>query len=328
MIKITPQHEPAIKTVCKMANQRASIQALGNVLIDADKTQATLTAGDGTVEINATIDAEVKTGGSFMVDAQKFTQALGACNYDAEITIKDGHIMVKAGRRKFKLTTLSPDAYPAYEMIGEAHDVKATIEEIKAVSISCANGDARQFLNGVYIGEQLAASDGHRITVAQVEQGGKNIIIPAESVRKAPDGSTAIKTDGRTVSIEYPGMVFKSRLIDGAYPDFGRCIRPTDKRITVNAESLADAIKAAAITNETINISFNGESGRLSGVSRNQDETDIGFDATGDEVSMSLNAKYLIDALSFYSGETVLGFNDNQLVIDGDYRSVVMCVRS
>jgi len=327
MIKIEPKHQDQINQVCKLASPRASIQALANVLIDASGEQTKITAGDGKIEMNSVLDCTVKTGGKFTVDAQKFMQVLGVCGYTCDITIKDGYIQVKSGSRKFKLTTLDPESYPAYEQQGDQIPIGASLADIKAASVSCGQGDARAFLNGVHIGEIIAASDGHRITTASTEPLTPGIIIPAESIKKAPNGDPEITTDGRTVTIKYENGEFKSRLIDAKYPSFDKAILPSVKHIEVDADELSDAIKAAMITNEQVKIEFDGKNGRVSGTSKNNDETDIGFSASGDEVAMRFNARYLIDALSFYAGNTRIGFNDNQLIIEGAFTNVVMCVR-
>lgn len=323
MIKITPAHEQTIKQVCKLANPRATITAYANVLIDAQEFATTITAGDGVVEMNAKLDCIVQSGGLFMVGAQKFAQALSACGFDAAITIKDGYILVKSKGSKFKLTTLDPETYPAYEDTGKQAQLNVELCDIKSSSVSCANGDARAFLNGVYVGAGIAASDGHRITTLKIENQDKEIIIPADAIMRAPDGEPKISTDGRIASFDYGNSVFKTKLIDARYPNFDKAINQVDKKINVNAEELKEAIKSAMLTGEQVTLS----TGRIQGESKNNDATDIEFSATGDEVEMTFNGKYVIDALSFSAGEIEIGFNDTQMIIDNGFRNVVMCVR-
>lgn len=336
MFTITKDQADQIKQVCKLAASKSSIQALENVLIIADQDRLKLTAGDGVVEMTSSIDCDVQSGGRTTVNASKFIAALTACGFECNVLFKDNAIQVKSGRKRITLTTLDADVYPSYPEAGEseklnknAHDI---ISRVKAVSVACATNDARYMLNGVYIGQDAVATDGHRLAISPLGVDG-DAIIPAEAIKKLPDMTGDVFLSKNIIQFKSENMTVKSKLIDATYVDYKRAVRDTDKRSSVNAPDLASAIKAAMITaggdSSAVTMTINQDSASIKSRSAKNDNSDIGFDAeSNDDITMSFNAKYLIDAMSFSDGHIDLLFNDNQIIIESeDIKNVIMTVR-
>lgn len=337
MIQITQQHAPAIERVAKAANNRAQIQAYENVLINAS-TDGTvkLTAGDGTVEITSIISAEVKTGGVTTVNAAKLLQALKAAKYDAKIIFKDGAVEVKGSESKFKLATIDSEYYPSFPTDAELIDCDVSalhlIESVKSLAFIAPDNDVRYQLNGVYIGEDCAVTDGHRLSWASLGLS-QSAIIPKASIAKIPSVDGKLSLSQSQICITGDDVIIRSKLVDGKYPDYKRVKGDPSKHITVNAASLSAAIKAAyttinAVTN-AVTLNF-GETSFVESKSEKQETSRVEFTSdSSDQFAASFNAKYLLDALSFYDGDLVLGFeNEQKLIIEsGGMTHVIMGLR-
>lgn len=326
MIKIEPTHALLIEQVCKAVSSRGQIQAYENVLISAADNKVTLTGGDGTVELTATFDAEVKTGGTTTVNGGKLLQALKAAKFDAKIIFKDESVEVKGAKSKFKLSTIDADYYPSFPTDSDFTpcdiDAAALIDAIKAVSFIAPDNDVRHALNGVYVGDDVAVTDGYRLTWQSVDLP-VNAIIPKSCIGKIPTVNGTIEVSQNQICIKSESLTIRSKLIDGQYPDYKRVKGEPTRFATVNVESLTEALKAAQTTiNKVTNavlLKF-GETCYVEAESEKQDVSRVEFDCdSSDQFEYTCNVRYLLDALSFHSGELKLGFeNDTKLIIEQD----------
>lgn len=325
MFTIEKNQIESIKQVCKTAASRHACQSFECVLIEADGDSVTLTGGDGIVEIQRTIPANVKTGFKVAVNATKFMQAVNACG-DATVVLKD-QLIVKAGRRQFKLHTVDADAYPAYPQAIDDHkldiDPQNLIESIKAVSFAAAKNDVRHMLNGVYIGKDAAATDGHRMAVVPLELD-KSAIVSIEAVNKIPlDFGGSVFLSDNVLSIVSDDKSFKCKLIDGKYVSYDKAIPSKfNHTVEVNRADFIDAIKAAQINApESGNVLFHFcQDSTIKSRSGRSEDAQVGFDCTTDsDFEMAFNSSYLLSALSvLHSESVVIKFADSQLVIESD----------
>lgn len=335
MFTIEKEYIEAVSQVCKTAASRHANQSFECVLIEASEHGlVSLTGGDGIVEIKRVIPCDVKTSFSIAVNAAKFSQAVSACG-NPSVTLKD-QLIVKSGRRQFKLHTVNADIYPAYpEAVDDNKmDINPSnlIDSIKAVSFAAAKNDVRHMLNGVFIGAHAVATNGHRMCVLDLGLQ-KDAIVSIEAVNKIPldiDGDVYLSNNVLSiVSSEYS---FKCKLIDGKYVSYERAL-PKDFKYTVdvNREDFIDSIKAAQINApESGNVSFHFcDKSVIKSRSGKQEDALIGFDCTSsDDFEMGLNSSYLLNALNAVKSESVsIKFTDSQAVIeqDGMVNVISMC---
>ena len=337
MITISKSHQDAIKQVCQAASSKSHIQALENVHINASVDGiVTLKAGDSLVEVTRLVVADsVETGFTTTVNASKFMQSFNACNGDVTIIVKD-EMTIKSGRRKFILDTINPDSYPSYPELTDDQiiDCPNLIELIKSVSWAAAVDDVRFYLNGAHIGECVVSTNGHKMSLVKANID-TDIIIPVEAVRKLPNlTSYQVSASDNILAIKTDDMEFKTKLVDGRFPDYKRVIRDVEKRATVNTEEFKNAIKAAAVLadekKKTIVFTFGVESKVESAETSRKESSSIGFDCdTSDDIKFACSSAYILELINSVQSESViLGFNDNQLIVeDGDQTSIIMGVK-
>lgn len=327
MIKIEPKHAQLIEQVCKAVSNRGQIQAYENVLISASADgKVTMTGGDGTVELSATFDTEVKTGGTTTVNGGKLLKSLKAAKFDAKVIFKDESVEVKGAKSKFKLSVIDAEYYPSFPTDSDFTDcdidAATLIDSIKSLSFIAPDNDVRHVLNGVYVGDDMAVTDGHRLTWQSASLPVK-AIIPKTCIGKIPSVPGVVEISMNQLCIRGDSLTIRSKLIDGHYPDYKRVKGEPTRFATVNVESLTDALKAAQTTinkvTNAVTLQF-GDTCYVEAKSEKNEVSRIEFDCdSSDQFEFGFNVKYLIDALSFHSGELKLGFeNDTKLIIEQD----------
>lgn len=337
MFTITKAHETTLKQVLKAAKSSGYIQAYDNAYISALNGTVTVVAGDGAIELSATLkDCDIKSDGAVCVDAQKLSQSLAACKFDCSIIFKDGFIEVKNSKSKFKLMSVNPETYPAYPDIGTQKklnlDADQLIASIKSAAIIAPEQDSRHFLNGVKIGDYICASDGHRLVIIDSEKT-PDAIIPIKSVKTIPDLRGDIYLSDNFMTIKSDVITYKTKLIDGKFPDAARVVQKPEKFAKIDTDGLRDAVRSAVITankaTNAIRIAIDNEGGKVTATGNNQEQSVIAFDAdTSDHIEIAFNAKYVLDAMSFYTGTVECGFASGQMVIKTDgMTNVIMGMR-
>lgn len=335
MITISKKYADQIKQVCSVASNRCAIHAFENVYISAKEKKVNFKAGDSLIELSRYIDSEsFESGFETTVNAAKFLQAFNACQGDVTLIQKDD-LTIKSGRTKFTLPTISPESYPSYQDIGDVVEINAPVNEIvsriKAVAFAAGRDDARAFFNGVYLGDDIVASNGH--VMAVMPGYGNDAIIPISAVSKLPDDGDSVMISDNVFCIFAPDFTFKTKLIDHKYPDYRRAMPKTDKRVTMLKSDLVSCSKSAAITAnqkfKTISFKFGAECSVSSTSESKKENALVGFEADAScDFDFALNSSYLIDALnSIDSDAVVLEFSDTQLYIDHGIKIVISGVR-
>jgi len=325
MFTLTKEQTDLAVSVCKFAASRHANQGFECVLIEADseKNTVTLTAGDSIVEIVRVINCDVQLSINAAVNAAKFSQSIAACKTPT-VLIKD-QMTVKSGRRVFNIHTVDPAAYPSYPEAVKENEIDINpidlIDAIKTVSFAAAKNDVRHILNGVFIGANAVATNGHRICIYPLGIK-KDAIISIEAVSKIPtDISGKVYLSDNVLSIVSDEYSFKCKLIDGRYVPYEKIIpKKFVSTVTVSRADFIDAVKAAKINSpESGNVQFKfGKESEIKSRSGKNEDAVIGFDCeSSKEFEIGFNSSYLIEALSMLTLESIdMKFTDSQVYIE------------
>ena len=283
-----------MKKAIKVANPKSMIPILKHVAIDFDGEKCTITAND-TSRTYSEMFAATGEAGQWTIEADKLARAVnGMKSGPVEITPD----YVKQGRSKIKLESLKYSDFPQpdYE---KAEDAGVTGEQLAGAlaTVSHAMGvkDVRQFLQGVHLCEGHAvASDGHRMSFADLPYTGPDLIIPADSVRQMMDLSGRVMVSDRQMVIQSESCRFTTSLVEVKYPDWRRMI-PSDFKATASfdASDMIDAIRTAQLGGNTMRLTFGPESVALASDSA-ESACDCDCDA---EAETGFMGQYLIDAI-------------------------------
>ncbi len=256
---------------------------------------------------------------------------------EVEITVNQKlETTLKSGRSTQKMSALNPEGFPAIPAINNQamrYEISCSLLKKMIAKVSFAMGvnDQRYILNGAYFRiEQdkimVVACDGFKMAkctakadiVNRSEEGVQvrySYVVPAKTVaelyRMLPDGEDdkiMMHLNRKFLICYFENMTFYTRLIEGEYIDYDRIILKNHKiNITVDRDRLLGALERAAIVTEERIIGsnrtplrFNPEGDVLkimANSSAGSSYEEIEIEHEGDDLLISFNNKFLIDAV-------------------------------
>ncbi|MDT0594828.1 DNA polymerase III subunit beta [Glaciecola petra] len=325
-----------LQLVAGAVERRHTLPILGNVLIKVDNGALWMTGTDLEVELIANVSLGEDSGnGQITVPAKKLLDIVRGLPDDSTIqfTVEENKALVKSGRSKYSLATLSADDYPNLEdWEGDSEfeiSQQALKQLIESVQFSMAQQDVRYYLNGMSLetsDKQIrsVATDGHRLAMSLVDYDveplpAKQVIIPRKGVmeisRLIEDSDVKVKVQlgANHIRLFSNSFIFTSKLVDGRFPDYNRVVpKNTDKGLVVFRDIIKGAFSRAMIlTNEKFKgVRLNLEPGELKITATNpeqeQAEEIIDVDYQGESLEIGFNVAYLIDALNAIETDSVI----------------------
>ena len=349
----------ALNSVARIANYRNTLPILSNVLIKTDKNRLSIAATNLDIAITHFVGSKIETGGAITVPArlmQDFISNLPEGVLDLEL--QDSKLHIATDKYTSTINGIPAEDFPVMPAIKggslwklPARDFKKSLQQ---VVLAASADDARPVLTGVYFhatgGKVLAvATDSYRLAEKKLgrHKDPMNFLVPATAANDLlriisdTDKEVAITHDDQQVMFQVDDVTLVARLIEGNFPDYHKLI-PT-KFATTATLARADFINIAKISSlfareSAGSITIKVE---LKSVSINSVASQIGENtATADaEVSgsgeVTLNSRYLIDALNAFSGpEVEFCFNGKlepcilRSAGEPDYLHLIMPLRS
>jgi DNA polymerase-3 subunit beta len=219
-----------------------------------------MTATDLDIEIKAKIPTSTAKG-SICLDHRVLSAIVGNLPRDMVVTItseKDRGATLAFEGGLYTLNTLPAEDFPDPVNRPIKRTFKAPegfLDKLRFVSHFMSTEETRYYLNGVCIYDgRLVATDGHRLGyVAVAIEAKARPIIPRMAVEAllALGGPSQISFGENVIVFDLPGVVLRSKLIDGTYPDYQRVIpRIADNApvMVVDVKRLVAAIKRVSAT--------------------------------------------------------------------------------
>lgn len=328
-----------VQSVIGVVERRQTMPVLSNVLLSARNNRLSVTGTDLEVELVSAVNLSVQQAGDITVPGRKLLDILRALPEGVAVTLalEGDRVVVRAGRSRFTLSTLSAVEFPVVEEINAQQTLKLPQAELRRlidkVHFSMAQQDVRYYLNGMLLESdgpvlRAVATDGHRLalcesTLQEPVKGKHQVIVPRKGVLElqrmlGQEGSVELAIGTNHVRAEIGDIRFTSKLIDGRFPEYGRVI-PTRASRIVDADRgvLRQALQRTAIlSNEKYRgIRLNVKPNLLTLQTHNpeqeeaEDQIEVGY--SGDEVEIGFNVNYLLDALAAVETERVhIGLTD------------------
>ncbi len=342
-MKLTAERErllAPLQAVIGVVERRQTMPVLANVLLSVSESRLSITATDLEVELVAATDVTVEQPGDITCPGRKFLEILRALPEKASVSItaEGEKVVIKAGRSRFSLSTLSAGEFPVIEDINAQQTVDIPRKELarllEKTHFSMAQQDVRYYLNGMLLeidGQVLraVATDGHRLALCEagLEIKAKNsqqVIVPRKGVLElqrvlTPEGITAVAIGTNHVRAQIGDVRFTSKLIDGRFPEYSRVI-PAAPAAAIRADRdvLRQALQRTAIlSNEKyrgirINVNKNAIVVQAHNPEQEEAEEHIEVQYDGKDLEVGFNVNYLLDALAAIDGQEVeLGLTDS-----------------
>ena len=232
-----------LQAVIGVVERRQTMPILSNVLLVARDGSLAVTATDLEVELVASAEVAVESGGEITVSGRKLLDICRALPDGSEVdmSLSGEKLIVRSGRSKFSLATLPAADFPTVEDIKAGQTIRVSQETlgrlIEKTHFSMAQQDVRYYLNGMLLetgGKHLraVATDGHRLALCEAEIDGgsldeQQVIVPRKGVLELQrlmdgEGDLNIELGANHVRIQLQDIRFTSKLIDGRFPEYDR----------------------------------------------------------------------------------------------------------
>lgn len=237
-----------LNKVNKAIDSRTPLESLTGIKLTLNEKGLELLASDSDLSIKTIMpldELKVKENGSVLLDAKYLVEVVK--NVRAEdITLeeKDSHVLLKAGKSKFKLVKMDVYTYPKIDFsIEQSKLLKVkSLDFKKAVDhtvYATSTQETRPILTGVNIKSKnntliATACDSYRYAkyiipfTSEINDISFDFTLPRKSVVETSkllgniDEEVEILVAERCLIIRTKELLIKTRLIDGTYPDIDR----------------------------------------------------------------------------------------------------------
>lgn len=320
----------ALGTVARVANSRNPLAILSNVLLKTEKNRLSISATNLDIGITHLVGSKIEKEGSITVPArlmQDFVSSLPDSVLNLELT--DNKLHITTDQYESTINGILADDFPVMPAIKEGVTWKVPAAEFKKalsqVVFAASADDARPVLNGVYfhsVGSQAiaAATDSYRLAENKMGKSAKavNFLVPASAAQDLlriiadTDKEVTVTHDDQQVLFTVGDVSLVARLIEGNYPDYRKLI--PSKFSTVAKLARADLVNIAKVSSLFARESAGSitiKADKDSGVSINAIASQLGENTAKAEAKITgggeitLNSRYLIEALNAFSSEDI-----------------------
>ncbi len=319
----------ALNTVARVANTRQTLPILANVLLQTTDNRLSISATNLDIAITHRIGSKIEKTGAITVPArlmQDFISSLPEGVLKLELTENKLHITTD--QYKSTINGIVADDFPVMPAITAGSTWKVAAAKLKKalsqVVFAASADDARPVLTGVYFhtigGDVLtAATDSYRLAERSLgkSKGTVNFLVPATAAQDLlriisdADKEVVVTHDDQQVLFQVDDITLVARLIEGNYPDYKKLI--PSKFATVAKMARADFLNITKVSalfaresagSVTIKVGDSkvGINAIASQLGENTAEAPAEVKGGGE---VTLNSRYLIDALNAFSGEQI-----------------------
>lgn len=322
----------ALNAAARVASSRNSLPILANVLLKTVDNRLVIAGTNLDIAITETIGAKITEEGSLTVPARLLQDFVGNLPSGVvELQNEDFKLKISTGKYTSTVNGMNPEEFPVMPAISSGKTINTNAVEFKKSLqqsvFAASSDDTRPVLTSVYIHSHeskliLAATDSYRL--AEKTTGSAktdvNLLVPATTMNEVlrilgdhTDQEISLTFDEQQVRFQAGDVEIISRLIEGNYPDYRKLI---PGKFSISAESLRSELVAATKVASlfareaagSIQIEIDDSKNLLSvrsvasQVGENSSAVSADTDGSG---TVTLNSRYLLDALNAFTGEKV-----------------------
>lgn len=325
----------ALSVVGRAVSARSSLPVLSNVLLSTDQNRVKLSATNLELGINYWIGGKIESEGSITVPARLFSEFVSNLpSGNIELKVSDTVLNVHAAHYESQINGISADEFPLIPKLSTAPvltmPVESFREAVQQVVIAASIDEARPVLAGVYMfvekGELvMAATDSYRLAERKISLKGLeandklSVIVPARTMQELvrilgdAEGELKVYLNENQIMFEVDNIELTSRLIEGQFPNYQQIIpSSTETSFEIPTSEFSRIVKVANLfarenaSSIKIEVKEDGQISVLSTASQIGENTSTAeCEVRGVDNEISLNAKYLSDALSVINSKTV-----------------------
>lgn len=355
----------ALSNVGRVASSKSGLPILGNILIRCDGNQLLIAATNLEIAATQKIGVKVLHKGSVTIPAKlaiDFIQNLPKGKIT--LSVKNNILSVVSSANQSKINGQSDEEFPELPGIDESVSIKQSIpvelfkQSVAQTIIAASSDTTRQVLTGVYWhtfegDTYLASTDGYRLAEKKLTSSKEDIqaIVPVnalqEVIRSLDDSIEEIEVlfDETQVRFRFGDNEITSKLIDGNFPDYRQLIpKNPETNCEISKSEFSQIVKLSRIFSKesgggiTISVQKDTDKLTVSSITSEIGENTSTIDTTlkGEEGSISLNSRYLADALGVIDSNTIQfcfsgKLAPSQLIPvgkDESYKHIIMPIKS
>lgn len=327
----------AVGVASRFVGRQAPLEALRGILCIAEGKTLTLRATNLECGVEISIPAKIEEGGLVAVPGSTLSALVANMPQSGKATLAltGALLKVTTDRSSSNLKTLVADDFPILPTVSAERSfaVKAAdlAKALRSVAFCASVSGIKPELQSVLVSAEggtltCAATDSFRLAEKKMPLKGADVprlLIPirnaAEMIRLLEDGGgeVTIYFSENQLSLRVKDAYFTTRLIDGTFPNYA-AILPSSftTEAVVLREDLSQALKSLSLFSDSyaqIAISVEPKKKTVTLSARNTDvgehTAQLAAAGTGAPLEMNFNGRYIADALSSISAESVrLGF--------------------
>jgi len=351
----------ALGTVARVANSRGTLPVLANVLIKTVNNRLSIAATNLDIAITHYIGAKVAEDGSITVPArlmQDFVSSLPGGVIDLDLD--DFRLNIATDQYQSVINGVSAEEFPVMPAIegGKSWKIDAATlkRSLQQVVMAASSDEARPVLTAVLLQTAdgklyMAATDSYRLAEKRLGDNteGVELLVPVSAMQDLlrivgdSEGEVQVTSDEQQILFRVGDVELVARLIEGKYPDYRKLIpgsfatTATLKRADLlNVTKVSSLFARESAGSITIHVDESKQNLSIRSVASQLGENTATAEAkvTGTGV-ITLNSRYLLDALHALSGDEVLfAFNgklEPTVIRDpaaDDYTHIIMPLKS
>lgn len=355
----------ALANTSRIASNKAGLPVLNNILLRTDSSRLLVASTNLEVASSHRIGAKVIKPGSITVPAKLLSEFIqNLPKEQITLVVTNSKLHIKSKNSSSTINGVADDEFPELPVIDDKQAVSYTLSSedfkhsVSQTIIAASNDSTRPILTGVYWHSfegnlYLAATDSYRLTERRIVKTSSDImaVIPTstlqEVLRTLRDDMSEIEIlfDETQVTFRLSEVEITSRLIDGNFPDYRQLIPATsESSFTISRSEFVRVIKIASLfareSGGGITLALDTDTNKMtinsiaSEIGENSSEIEVKTE--GVSASVSLNSRYLIDALgAVSSNEVTFEFSGklspcimHETEKDAPYKHVIMPLKS
>lgn len=295
---------------------RTALPVLEGVYIKADETGIHLIASSVEHEMHTDVDGDVLEHGVVVLDAKLLSGIVSSLEGELTLETVGEECIITYEKKKYKLPVISPDAFPVgkYDDFSEEIEIPNFRQLVTNTIFAVSPNDSNRVMTALCLNTNgsMAGLESFRIAVNYFEGNGedKELLIPAKYLKNVPE-TAKISYNEKFVRIEGDGYTSYILLLDGKYFKYGSMLNMNETTsIKINREEYIAALKTLSLftTTDKRPVVHTIKEGMLTldvvtAIGKGNEEIEI--ERTGEDLEIGFNPKYLVDALSHISDETI-----------------------
>lgn len=351
----------ALGSVARVASSRGTLPILSNVLLKTIDGRLSIAATNLDIGITHYIGSKVSSEGSITVPARLMQDFVGSLPGGViDLGLEEHKLHITADKYNSTINGISAEDFPVMPAIddGSTWKIPAKLlkQSLQQVVVAASSDEARPVLTGVYWHTHegklyIVATDSYRLAEKSLitVNSEVDLLIPATALQELLriigdyEEDVIVIHDDQQVLFKVGDVELVTRLIEGKYPDYRKLIpKSFASDATLKKSELTNITKVSSLFaresagSVTINLDAADQTVSIRSIaSQIGENTASASAAITNEGSITLNSRYILDALHALNGEDVqVAFNGKLepcILTDpksSDYLHVIMPLKS